>query len=89
MPLARWCASYAAELSGLLHGQGGFVTMHHAPVLSPHAASEPQSQETSVQSIVDAARNKASAFDAAPSGNSKFEAFTILYGANAGPNMAS
>src|SRR6202020_2947546 len=41
---------------GLLYGQGGFVTKHHALVLSPHASTEPLAQDTSVQSEAD--RNK-------------------------------
>ena len=70
---------------GLLYGQGGFVTKHHALVLSPDAPLQPLSQDTSVQAIADAARGKAPAFDAAPSGHGKVEAFTVLYGANAAP----
>src|SRR6202041_2111358 len=31
---------------GLLYGQGGFVTKHHALVLSPHASREPLAQNT-------------------------------------------
>src|ERR1700757_4521447 len=41
-----------AEL-GLLYGQGGFVTKHHALVLSRQAPREALSQETSVQAIAD------------------------------------
>ncbi|MDB5627722.1 MAG: acetyl-CoA acetyltransferase [Tardiphaga sp.] len=70
---------------GLLYGQGGFVTKHHALVLSRHAPTQPLSQDTSVQAVADAARHPVPAFDAAPSGRGKVEAFTVLYGANAAP----
>ncbi len=71
---------------GLLYGQGGFVTKHHALVLSPNAPAQPLSQETSVQAVADAARHPVPAFDATPSGNGKIEAFTVLYGANSAPD---
>src|SRR5580692_9613788 len=38
---------------GLLYGQGGFVTKHHALVLSRQAPERPIAQETSVQSQAD------------------------------------
>ena len=71
---------------GLLYGQGGFVTKHHALVLSPNAPSQPLSQDTSVQAVADAARHPVPAFTAEPSGHGKVEAFTVLYGANAVPD---
>ena len=71
---------------GLLYGQGGFVTKHHALVLSPHEPKQPLSQDTSVQAAADAARHPVPTFDAAPSGTGKVEAFTVLYGAGAAPD---
>jgi acetyl-CoA C-acetyltransferase len=71
---------------GLLYGQGGFVTKHHALVLSREAPVAPLSQETSVQAAADAARHDVPAFTAEPSGTGTVEAFTVLYGTNAAPD---
>ena len=70
---------------GLLYGQGGFVTKHHAVVLLSQAPTQSLSQETSVQAAADAANHQVPAFDATPTGNGKVEAFTVLYGGNAAP----
>jgi acetyl-CoA C-acetyltransferase len=65
---------------GLLYGQGGFVTKHHALVLSRQAPAERLSQETSVQSAAD--RNKRAVPDFVTEGGGKgaVESFTVLYG---------
>src|ERR1700736_1469264 len=47
---------------GLLYGQGGFVTKHHALVLSRESPSEPLSQDTSVQAEADRHRRAAPDF---------------------------
>jgi acetyl-CoA C-acetyltransferase len=67
---------------GLLYGQGGFVTKHHALVLSQRAPLEPLAQETSVQNDVDRRRGKVPVFVTAASGKGKVESFTAIYGRN-------
>jgi acetyl-CoA C-acetyltransferase len=67
---------------GLLYGQGGFVTKHHALVVSktpPHAAL---AQETSVQADADRNKRAVPDFVTEPSGKGKVESFTVLYGRN-------
>src|SRR5450432_2700405 len=58
---------------GLLYGQGGFVTKHHAVILSRQAPSEPLAQETSVQSEADRHRSAVPAFVAEVSGRTAVE----------------
>jgi acetyl-CoA C-acetyltransferase len=65
---------------GLLYGQGGFVTKHHALVLSRQAPSEPLAQETSVQREADHHRRPAPPFVAEAAGMGTVESFTALYG---------
>jgi acetyl-CoA C-acetyltransferase len=65
---------------GLLYGQGGFVTKHHALVLSRQAPTEPLAQETSVQSEADRHRSAVPAFVAEASGRTAVESFTVIYG---------
>jgi acetyl-CoA C-acetyltransferase len=65
---------------GLLYGQGGFVTKHHALVLSRQTPSEPLAQETSVQGEADRRRGVTPAFVTEASGEAKVESFTALYG---------
>ena len=67
---------------GLLYGQGGFVTKHHALILSRHAPSEPLSQDTSVQSEADRHRGVAPPFVTDANGRATVESFTALYGRN-------
>ncbi|MFX9995569.1 hypothetical protein ABTP67_19065, partial [Acinetobacter baumannii] len=43
---------------GLLYGQGGFVTKHHARVLSHERPKAALAQDTSVQSKADSNRRK-------------------------------
>ena len=43
---------------GLLYGQGGFVTKHHALVLSPKAPAEPLPDSVSVQATADKNRGR-------------------------------
>ena len=65
---------------GLLYGQGGFVTKHHALVLSRHPPLQPLAQETSVQSEADRHRGAAPDFVTEASGQGKVESFTAIYG---------
>jgi acetyl-CoA C-acetyltransferase len=65
---------------GLLYGQGGFVTKHHALVLSRQAPQEVLSQETSVQAEADRHRGAVPDFVTEANGKGKVESFTVLYG---------
>src|SRR5262249_53718529 len=58
---------------GLLYGQGGFVTKHHALVLSRQAPREQLSQETSVQAVADRSKGAVPDFVDEPSGTGKVE----------------
>ena len=81
---ARWCASCAAAANlGLLYGQGGFVTKHHALVLSRQPPREALKQDTSVQAEAD--RNKRARCRSSsprPNGKGKVESFTVIYRGN-------
>ena len=65
---------------GLLYGQGGFVTKHHALVLSRQAPSGPLAQETSVQGEADRRRGAVPTFVTEASGTATVESFTAIYG---------
>ena len=65
---------------GLLYGQGGFVTKHHALVLSRQTPPAPLAQETSVQSEADRRRSAVPAFVTEASGTATVESFTAIYG---------
>jgi acetyl-CoA C-acetyltransferase len=67
---------------GLLYGQGGFVTKHHALILSRQAPSEILAQETSVQHEADRHRSPVPPFVTEASGRARVESFTALYGRN-------
>jgi acetyl-CoA C-acetyltransferase len=67
---------------GLLYGQGGFVTKHHALILSRHAPSEPLAQDTSVQHEADRHRGPVPPFVTDASGRATVESFTAIYGRN-------
>ncbi|WP_257169253.1 acetyl-CoA acetyltransferase [Bradyrhizobium sp. SRS-191] len=66
---------------GLLYGQGGFVTKHHALVISREPPSA-LSQDVSVQAEADRHRGTAPEFVGEASGNGKVESFTALYDRN-------
>jgi acetyl-CoA C-acetyltransferase len=70
----------SASTLGLLYGQGGFVTKHHALVLSREALPEPLAQETSVQGEADRHRGPVPAFVTEASGMATVESFTAIYG---------
>ncbi len=65
---------------GLLYGQGGFVTKHHALVLSPQAPAAPLAQEASVQAEADRHRGVVPDFVTEASGKGRVESFTVIYG---------
>ena len=65
---------------GLLYGQGGFVTKHHALVLSRDAPRRALAQDTSVQDKADRNRRSAPDFVTEASGKGSVESFTVLYG---------
>ena len=64
---------------GLLYGQGGFVTKHHALVLSREAPKQALEQDTSVQAEADRNRRKVPDFVTEASGKGKVESFTVIY----------
>jgi len=65
---------------GLLYGQGGFVTKHHALVVSKAPPREALAQETSVQGEADRNKRAVPEFITEASGKGKVESFTALYG---------
>lgn len=65
---------------GLLYGQGGFVTKHHALVISKVPPRETLAQETSVQAEADRNKRAVPEFVTDVSGKAKVESFTVLYG---------
>ncbi|UFZ08303.1 acetyl-CoA acetyltransferase [Bradyrhizobium ontarionense] len=64
---------------GLLYGQGGFVTKHHALVISREPPRSSLSQDVSVQAEADRTRTKAPEFVSEAGGNGKAESFTALF----------
>src|SRR3981081_1492604 len=67
---------------GLLYGQGGFVTKHHAVVLSRQAAPGELAQDTSVQAEADRHRGAVPDFVTEAEGKGSVESFTVIYGRN-------
>src|SRR5258708_27552126 len=67
---------------GLLYGQGGFVTKHHALVLSRQAPDGPLAQDTSVQAEADRHRRAVPEFVTEANGKGSVESFTVIYGRN-------
>jgi len=65
---------------GLLYGQGGFVTKHHALVLSRQAPREALAQHTSVQAVATSHKRAVPDFVTEANGKGKVESFTVLYG---------
>src|SRR5438067_4194721 len=65
---------------GLLYGQGGFVTKHHALVLSRQASLAPLAQDTSVQAEADRNKRTVPDFVTQASGKGAIESFTVIYG---------
>jgi acetyl-CoA C-acetyltransferase len=67
---------------GLLYGQGGFVTKHHALVVSKTPPRDALAQDTSVQAEADRNKRAVPEFVTEASGRGKVESFTVLYGRN-------
>jgi acetyl-CoA C-acetyltransferase len=67
---------------GLLYGQGGFVTKHHALVLSRQPPQAPLAQDSSVQAEADRHRGAVPEFVTEASGKGAVESFTVIYGRN-------
>src|SRR6202051_4536659 len=67
---------------GLLYGQGGFVTKHHALVLSRQPPRATLAQDTSVQAEADRHRGQVPNFVTEASGKGTVESFTVIYGRN-------
>jgi len=67
---------------GLLYGQGGFVTKHHALVVSRTPPHQQLSQETSVQAVADRNKGAVPEFVTVAEGKGKVESFTALFGRN-------
>ena len=67
---------------GLLYGQGGFVTKHHALVMSRTPPRELLSQETSVQALADRSKGRVPDFVTEATGKGAVESFTVLFGRN-------
>ncbi|HXH46591.1 MAG TPA: acetyl-CoA acetyltransferase [Bradyrhizobium sp.] len=65
---------------GLLYGQGGFVTKHHALVVAKAPPRETLAQDTSVQGEADRNKRVVPEFVAEANGKGKVESFTVLYG---------
>ena len=64
---------------GLLYGQGGFVTKHHALVLSRAAPTQALAQDTSVQAEADRNKRAVPEFVTEAKGPAAVESFTVLY----------
>src|SRR3954468_3556012 len=67
---------------GLLYGQGGFVTKHHALVLSRQPPVAALAQESSVQAEADRNRGAVPEFVTEAKGKGSVESFTVIYGRN-------
>jgi acetyl-CoA C-acetyltransferase len=65
---------------GLLYGQGGFVTKHHALVLSRQPLQAPLAQDASVQAEADRHRGAVPDFVTEVEGRGAVESFTVIYG---------
>src|ERR1700731_1794403 len=67
---------------GLLYGQGGFVTKHHAMVLSRQPPQHTLAQDTSGQAEADRHRGAVPEFVTEARGKGTVESFTVIYGRN-------
>ncbi len=67
---------------GLLYGQGGFVTKHHALVVSREKPRQALAQDTSVQAEADRNKRAVPEFVTDAGGKGKVESFTVIYGRN-------
>jgi acetyl-CoA C-acetyltransferase len=65
---------------GLLYGQGGFVTKHHALVVSRQAPQHALAQDISVQAAAERDRKPVPIFVTEADGKGSVESFTVIYG---------
>jgi acetyl-CoA C-acetyltransferase len=65
---------------GLLYGQGGFVTKHHALVVSRQLPRHELAQDTSAQAEADWNRQPVPRFVTEANGKGAVESFTVIYG---------
>ena len=70
---------------GLLYGQGGYVTKHHAVLLGTQPPEHVLSPDPSVQAQADALRGPSPAVREAYSGPAAIEAFTVKYARDGEP----
>ncbi|WP_295531474.1 acetyl-CoA acetyltransferase [Novosphingobium sp. Chol11] len=76
--MMRGLRSGTGEL-GLVYGQGGVVSKHHALVLGRAPAPEPLSPDVSVQAAADAARGEVPLVTEDYAGPATVETWTVLY----------
>ena len=77
----------AAGGTGLLYGQGEFVTKHHAIVVSPEPpVTSAILAEPSVQHIADANRGPVPVFSTTAEGGATIETFTVIYDREGAPS---
>jgi acetyl-CoA C-acetyltransferase len=69
----------ASAKLGLLYGQGGFVTKHHALVVSRTPPRAALSQDASVQADADRNKRAVPEFLTEVSGKGKVESFTVIF----------
>ena len=73
--------------TGLLYGQGEFVTKHHALVVSAGPPAHPRILDApSVQAAADQARGKVPAFSTTATGPASLETFTVIYDREGAPS---
>lgn len=72
---------------GLLYGQGGYVTKHHALVVAgrPRGDGAELAQDYSVQAVADARRGPIPELVAEATGRAFVETFTVLFNRDAAP----
>jgi len=70
---------------GLLYGQGGFVTKHHALVVATRPPSGPLAPNYDVQPQVDCARGKVPDVNGEYVGDAVVETYTIIYDRHGSP----
>lgn len=65
---------------GLLYGQGGYMTKHHAIVLGSQASTNSRlSDDYSVQELADARRDRVPELNMGYTGQASIESFTVIY----------
>jgi hypothetical protein len=81
------CATRRAGGVGLLYGQGGYVTKHHALVVAsrPREGGGELAQGYSVQAVADARRGPVPELVADAAGRAFVETFTVLFDRDAAP----